>query len=435
MKSYAILYSATSALDYRFIAWPDEGFVPKSVCSEFKKHIKGVLWGTACQNAVFSEDYINDKKSRSIQCFIGIVVEFPDERLKLPFDTQAFSPLFKEIMNKVWESRDAASIHLPVLLQDFASIKFVHRKEGNALNYDSSNCKLFPSTYPYVENLFAEALSAQKEISFAAGIVSRDEVTSPEYSPLLNAILTKGFDVIKDIPVLRYCSKCRKPYYSLKDGLCNECIKEINKLERKIEPTESLKFSFSRQKYVEEVKNFKKIYLYAVSRSIAEKVIERLDLNAEITRNIDDADIVIAHKNFVKGGAKVLSTAEHDRLQIFYVKTNSMAQIQKIIKQALDIAEMNEKQSYYDITEKALDEAKAAGSASTYLDSGILTSTSSEVFNTRKNQTVGKYVLYTAKVTHTYTDSSYNTHTYTDTLSKIVYLRSETATPTVYSVN
>ena len=128
----------------------------------------------------------------------------------------------------------------------------------------------------------------------------------------------------------------------------------------KIEYPESLKFSFSRQKYVEDVKKFKKIYLYAVSRSIAEKVIERLDLNAEITRNLDDADIVIAHKNFVKGGAKVLSTAEENRLQIFYVKTNSMAQIQKVIKEALDIAEVNERQTFYDITEKALDEAKTA---------------------------------------------------------------------------
>lgn len=137
-------------------------------------------------------------------------------------------------------------------------------------------------------------------------------------------------------------------------------IDKINKLDNTIEHPESLKFSFSRQKYVEEVKNYKKIYLYAVSRSIAEKVIERLDLNAEITRNIDDANIVIAHKNFVKGGAKVLSTAEKDRLQIFYVKTNSMAQIQKVIKQALDIAELNETQTFYDITEKALDETKAA---------------------------------------------------------------------------
>lgn len=137
-------------------------------------------------------------------------------------------------------------------------------------------------------------------------------------------------------------------------------LDKINSLDEKIEHPESLKFSFSRQKYVEEVKKYKKIYLYAVSRSIAEKVIERLDLNAEITRNIDDADIVIAHKNFIKGGAKVLSTAEENRLQIFYVKTNSMAQIQKVIKEALDIAELNERQTFYDITEKALDEAKAA---------------------------------------------------------------------------
>ncbi|MBQ8459956.1 AAA family ATPase [bacterium] len=137
-------------------------------------------------------------------------------------------------------------------------------------------------------------------------------------------------------------------------------LDKINALDDKIEHPESLKFSFSRQKYVEEVKKFKKIYLYAVSRSIAEKVIERLDLNAEITRNIDDADIVIAHKNFIKGGAKVLSTAEENRLQIFYVKTNSMAQIQKVIKNALDIAEVNEKQTFYDVTEKALDEAKSA---------------------------------------------------------------------------
>lgn len=136
---------------------------------------------------------------------------------------------------------------------------------------------------------------------------------------------------------------------------------QINKLEQKIQPADSLKFNFSRQKYVEEVKGIKKIYLYAVSRSIVEKVIERLDLKAEITRNIDDADIVIAHKNFAKGGAKILSTANDYRLQIFFIKTNSMAQIQKVLKDALQITETSATlQGYYDDAERALDEAKAA---------------------------------------------------------------------------
>ena len=138
-------------------------------------------------------------------------------------------------------------------------------------------------------------------------------------------------------------------------------VEKINELEQKISPADSLKFSFSRQKYVDTVKKFKKIYLYAVSRSIVEKIIERLDLNAEITRNIDDADIVIAHKNFAKGGAKILSTANDYRLQIFFIKTNSMAQIQKVLKEALDVAESSETLcGYYDDAERALDEAKAA---------------------------------------------------------------------------
>ena len=123
-----------------------------------------------------------------------------------------------------------------------------------------------------------------------------------------------------------------------------------------------MNFSFSRQKYVEEVKPLKKLYLYAVSRTIVEKLIERLNLNVEIIRNVEDADIVIAHKNFAKGGAKILNTAKDYRVQIFYVKTNSMAQIQKVLKDALDIqpGDVESLTGYTDDLENALDEAKAA---------------------------------------------------------------------------
>lgn len=142
-----------------------------------------------------------------------------------------------------------------------------------------------------------------------------------------------------------------------------EPVQKISPIEPSVlaPSSDSLKFSFSRKDYVNEVKGFKKIYIYAVSRSIVEKVIERLDLNAEITRNVEDADVVIAHKNFAKGGAKVLSTAHDYRIQVFYVKTNSMAQIQKVMKEALGVQDASETlQGYYDEAERALDEAKAA---------------------------------------------------------------------------
>jgi len=142
-----------------------------------------------------------------------------------------------------------------------------------------------------------------------------------------------------------------------------DIIEEINKLDEKVSAFsgESLKFSFSRQDYVKEVKDFKKIYIYAVSRTVIEKIIERLDLHAEITRNIEDADVVIAHKAFSKGGNKILSVANDYRLPIYYVRSNSMAQVQKVVKEALKITDSDCCiQGYCDETEIALNEAKEA---------------------------------------------------------------------------
>jgi len=206
-------------------------------------------------------------------------------------------------------------------------------------------------------------LEREKQPTFDVVIEILDRNTLAVYKDTAEAVdyILRGWPIRPEI------RKVDKTYETVQNSELKEepaiadIPQEINKLEKKIEPTESLKFSFSRQKYVEEVKGFKKIYLYAVSRTIVEKVIERLDLNAEITRSIEDADIVIAHKNFAKGGAKVLSTANDYRLQIFYVKTNSMAQIQKVLKEALDIVETSETLcGYYDDAERALDEAKAA---------------------------------------------------------------------------
>lgn len=203
-------------------------------------------------------------------------------------------------------------------------------------------------------------LEREKQPTFDVVIEILDRNTLAVYKDTAEAVdyILRGWPIR---PEIRKVDKSYDlPQQELKEEpKITDIPQEINKLERKIEPTESLKFSFSRQKYVEEVKGFKKIYLYAVSRTIVEKVIERLDLKAEITRSIEDADIVIAHKNFAKGGAKVLSTANDYRLQIFYVKTNSMAQIQKVLKEALDIVATSETlYGYYDDTERALDEAK-----------------------------------------------------------------------------
>ena len=150
------------------------------------------------------------------------------------------------------------------------------------------------------------------------------------------------------------------------DGNCTnvstDSVEQIEKAVVETREDNKMNFSFSRAKYCEQNKPVKRVYLYAVSRTIVEKLIERMDFNIEITRNPEDADIVIAHKNYAKGGAKILNTAKEYRAQIFYVKTNSMAQIQKVLKDALDIRPYDEDSGkpFVDETEQALDEVKAA---------------------------------------------------------------------------
>lgn len=210
-------------------------------------------------------------------------------------------------------------------------------------------------------------LEREKQPTFDVVIEILDRNTLAVYKDTAEAVdyILRGWPIRPEIrKVDKTYDNCESAPSVKEEPTISDIPKEISKLEQKIQPehnTDSLKFSFSRQKYVEEMKGFKKIYLYAVSRTIVEKVIERLDLNAEITRNIEDADIVIAHKNFAKGGAKILSTANDYRLQVFYVKTNSMAQIQKVLKEALDIVEASQTLcGYYDDAERALDEAKNA---------------------------------------------------------------------------
>jgi stage III sporulation protein SpoIIIAA len=124
-----------------------------------------------------------------------------------------------------------------------------------------------------------------------------------------------------------------------------------------------LNSSYAIQNYIKEVQDCKKIYIYAVSRSIVDKIIERLGLKAEVTRNIDEADIVIAHKSFSKGGAKILNVAENYRLPIHYVRSNTMPQLQKALKEALHIEDKPGDEvftEYFDETEIALKEVQDA---------------------------------------------------------------------------
>ena len=203
-------------------------------------------------------------------------------------------------------------------------------------------------------------LERQKQPTFDIVIEIIDRNTLAIYKDSAQAVdyILRGWPITPEIRKVDGNYKEKKPEINI--------MKKVEELENKVQKAESspLSFNFNRQKYIQQNRKHKKIYIYAVSRSIVDKLIERLDIDATIVRNVEEADFVIAHKNFAKGGTKILSTANEYHLPVFFVRTNSMSQIQRVLKEALNLTQENQEvqriTNYKDSTELALDETNAA---------------------------------------------------------------------------
>lgn len=108
-----------------------------------------------------------------------------------------------------------------------------------------------------------------------------------------------------------------------------------------------------------------KIYPYAVSKGLLERVVKTLSLPAEVVKSIDDADAILALRSYARAGAKIFSLAEAKQVPVYVVKSNNMPQIQKALREALhldtEIFSLSENAAdIVDETEIALEEARQA---------------------------------------------------------------------------
>ena len=200
-------------------------------------------------------------------------------------------------------------------------------------------------------------LERQKQPTFDIVIEIIDRNTLSIYKDSATAVdyILRGWPIQPEI------RKVDGNYKKKEDNI----LKKVEELDKKVQDVKSpLSFGFNRQQYIKDNKKHKKIYIYAVSRSIVDKIIERLDIDASVVRNVEEADFVIAHKNFARGGNKILATANEYHLPVFFVRTNSMSQIQRVLKEALNLTQENQEiyshKNYKDSTELALEEANAA---------------------------------------------------------------------------
>lgn len=80
-----------------------------------------------------------------------------------------------------------------------------------------------------------------------------------------------------------------------------------------------------------------RVFLYGISKSFVDRILERLNLHQiRITKNVYDANAVIAIKANARPGSKILKLAQDYEVPVFYAKTNTMPQIQRALREALD---------------------------------------------------------------------------------------------------
>lgn len=102
-----------------------------------------------------------------------------------------------------------------------------------------------------------------------------------------------------------------------------------------------------------QLKTFK-VFLYAITHSFFERILERLQLQHLIivTEKMHEAHAVVALRGHARPGGKVLRLAQDFEVPIFYAKTNTQPQIQRTLREALEGSTIGQQ-----LIEKLMDEA------------------------------------------------------------------------------
>ncbi len=79
------------------------------------------------------------------------------------------------------------------------------------------------------------------------------------------------------------------------------------------------------------------VYIYGISKIFVDRILERLELSdVGITRQVTEADAIIALRSSCRPGSKMMRVAEDYEIPIFFAKTNTMPQIQRAIREAMN---------------------------------------------------------------------------------------------------
>lgn len=171
-------------------------------------------------------------------------------------------------------------------------------------------------------------LERAKKPTFDIAIEIRDHQSFAIYKDVADAIdqMLRGWTIF---PELRKVDKETGDYRILQslltEGLQTATEEEVAEeiLQAHLEPEKNNK-PFS-------------VYIYGLSKTIVDRVLERMELRqVGITRQVTDAQAIVALRNSCRPGSKILKVAEDYEIPVYFAKTNTLPQILKTFREATD---------------------------------------------------------------------------------------------------
>jgi hypothetical protein len=104
-----------------------------------------------------------------------------------------------------------------------------------------------------------------------------------------------------------------------------------------------------------------KIFPYSVSRNRLERAIRTLGIDASITRQWQDSDFVLTVKSQMRRGASKFEKMQQRNKPIHHIKSNTVAHIQKFLKQYFALDELSEEELALRETEVGIRKVQSTG--------------------------------------------------------------------------
>jgi hypothetical protein len=81
------------------------------------------------------------------------------------------------------------------------------------------------------------------------------------------------------------------------------------------------------------------IYPYGVSRNELERVIRAYSYNVRLTKELDEADVVMALRSHVRDKAKICTVAQNRQIPVYAIKANTLSHVMRGLRRILHIDE------------------------------------------------------------------------------------------------